>query len=206
MDNAKPPRDPKILRTECELRLQGTNQLCDGGERGDRKSGRAVTKPRRSSTLNSAANFLLICRLDALSPSPQTLLLRTRRRRRRALPVFFRVAALPRDPIAPLAPSTLASSSTTTLVGPSSSFFLLSDLFSSHIRKFSSNSAGSKFWVSRPPSPAGDARRPQDQQSSGKPYCTVATTTCPAWAFSSRDGTCGQALAPGYIRLVQAGS
>eukprot|EP00965_Chrysotila_dentata_P128653 4253147-Pleurochrysis_carterae.AAC.2 len=74
---------------------------------------------------------------DAHSPSPQKRS-RTRRQRRRALPVFSRVAALPRDPTAPPAPSNLASSSTTAFRGP-------------------------------PSSPAGDARRPKDQQSSGKP-------------------------------------
>eukprot|EP00965_Chrysotila_dentata_P217720 6190181-Pleurochrysis_carterae.AAC.7 len=61
-DNAKPPKDPIILRTQCALRQQGArrrdrdlganclerrsgNQLRNG-KRGDRKSGRAVTKPR----------------------------------------------------------------------------------------------------------------------------------------------------------------
>eukprot|EP00965_Chrysotila_dentata_P070614 2334530-Pleurochrysis_carterae.AAC.1 len=56
-DSAKPPKDPSIFRTECELRQQGVrrrdrdlgvdclkrrscNQLRDG-KRGDRKSGRA---------------------------------------------------------------------------------------------------------------------------------------------------------------------
>eukprot|EP00965_Chrysotila_dentata_P181377 5986538-Pleurochrysis_carterae.AAC.1 len=67
-DNAKPPKHPSILRTDYELRQHGPrrrdrelganglerrsgNQLRDG-EHGDRKSGREVTNPRRSSTLN----------------------------------------------------------------------------------------------------------------------------------------------------------
>eukprot|EP00965_Chrysotila_dentata_P065312 2164553-Pleurochrysis_carterae.AAC.1 len=65
----KPLKDLSILRSECELRQQGAwrrdrdlnadrlerrsgSQLRDG-ERGNRKSGWAVTKARRSSTLNN---------------------------------------------------------------------------------------------------------------------------------------------------------
>eukprot|EP00965_Chrysotila_dentata_P198667 6178939-Pleurochrysis_carterae.AAC.3 len=108
-DNAKPPKDPNILRTEhSELRQQGArrqdrdlradclerrsgNPLRDG-ERGNRKSGRAVTKPRRSSTFSSAANVSILCQPDAHPPSPQKLS-RTRRRRRRA-PLFSFVSLL----------------------------------------------------------------------------------------------------------------
>eukprot|EP00965_Chrysotila_dentata_P201848 6180781-Pleurochrysis_carterae.AAC.5 len=74
-DNAKPPKDDSILGTKCELRQQGArrrdrdlgadclerrsgNQLC-GEERGDRNSGRAVIKPRRSSTLNERCELVI---------------------------------------------------------------------------------------------------------------------------------------------------
>eukprot|EP00965_Chrysotila_dentata_P236471 6201334-Pleurochrysis_carterae.AAC.1 len=88
-DNAKPQKDPSILRTERELRQQGArrrdrdlsadclerrrgNQL-RGEKRGNRKSGRAVAKPRHPSTISSKANVLKVCRPDAHTPSPQKL-------------------------------------------------------------------------------------------------------------------------------------
>eukprot|EP00965_Chrysotila_dentata_P187375 6172088-Pleurochrysis_carterae.AAC.3 len=123
-----------MLRTECELRQQGArrrdrdlgadclerrigNQLRDA-ERGDRKLGRAVIKPRRSSTLHSAANFSIVCRPYAHSSSPQKALAHTPPAPSRS-PVFSRIATLPRDPTAPPPPSNLAIFSTTALRRPS---------------------------------------------------------------------------------------
>eukprot|EP00965_Chrysotila_dentata_P198093 6178582-Pleurochrysis_carterae.AAC.1 len=77
-----------VSRTERELRQQGARgrdrdlganclerrggiQLRDR-ERGDRKSGRALTKRRHTLTLSNAANVLLVCRMptDAHTSSP----------------------------------------------------------------------------------------------------------------------------------------
>eukprot|EP00965_Chrysotila_dentata_P249150 6208744-Pleurochrysis_carterae.AAC.3 len=99
MDNAKPPKDPpSILRPERELRQQRArrrdrvlgadclerrrgNQLRDG-ERGDRKSGPAVTRPKRSSMLSNAANSSIVCQPDPHTPPRSQKLSRTHSRRR----------------------------------------------------------------------------------------------------------------------------
>eukprot|EP00965_Chrysotila_dentata_P202388 6181095-Pleurochrysis_carterae.AAC.3 len=88
--NAKPPTDHSILSAERELRKQGArrrdrdlgagclerrsgNQPGDR-ERGDRKSGRVVTKPKRSSMLSNEANVSIVCRPNAHTLSPQKLI------------------------------------------------------------------------------------------------------------------------------------
>eukprot|EP00965_Chrysotila_dentata_P082428 2720840-Pleurochrysis_carterae.AAC.1 len=149
-DNAKPPNDPSILRTECELRQQGARRR-DPGLGADWLSGEAASsyvmerwrsevRTGRDQTETFFAKWTRIHRRQSSSRAHAAAPSRS--------PVFSRDAALPRDPTAPPAPSNLAYSLTTALRRPLLELFPVWNPLSSNIRRFSSNTAGSKFEAS----------------------------------------------------------